>query len=273
LRKCLSGVSRARTEIEILMRSAVAHSSRSGARALLACLACLFGLAVPACAHQAGKGAAQGAAETVAAGQQANAEDPSKQITRVAAERAVAGAIAELDAPEQREKLRQVMSELMTEAIASAFRTATTVPPGARGPSGGPGVSPVAELLAQAARAGIETALHQVVVDLGGNGEGPLAHSIASTGKQVSAGVVGSALDRLTELFPGCRGPNAVDCIDRQLQATTHAAGAGFAKGVSDTVGWQLMLGVGLAGLAAGIVAHWLWSLRTQTRLLRPRTT
>jgi hypothetical protein len=252
------------------MRFGVANSSRSRACALLACVA---GLAVSACAHEMGQNAAQGAAASVSAGQQATEEDPSKQITRIAAERAVAGAVAELNAPEQRERLRQVVNELITEAIASAFRTATSVPPGARGPSGGPGVSPVAELLAQAARAGIETALHQVVVDLGGHGEGPLANSIASTGKQVSAGVVGSALDKLTELFPGCRGPNAVDCIDRQLQATTHAAGAGFAKGVSDTVGWQLMLGVGLAGLAAGIVAHWLWSLRTQTRLLRPRTT
>jgi hypothetical protein len=209
----------------------------------------------------------------VAEGQQQNADDPTKQITRVAAERAVAGAVASLDAPEQRERLRQVVNELVTEAIASAFRTATAVPPGARGARGGEGVSPVAELLAQAARAGIETALHQVIVDLGGNGEGPLANSIASTGKRVSAGVVESALDRLTALFPGCTGPNAVDCIDRQLQATSHAAGAGFAKGVHDAIGWQLLVGIGLAGLATGILGHWLWSLRTQTRVLRTRTT
>ena len=209
--------------------------SRFGAAAALAVLA------LPACAHHAGKGAVQGVAESIAESQKQNAESPETQISRVAAERAVTGAIAALNAPEQQEKLRQVVNGLVTEAIASAFRTATAV--------------------------------QEVVDSLGGRGKGPLAQSIASTGREVSAGVVGSALDKLTALFPGCSGPDAVACINRQLQATTQSAGAGFSKGLRDSLGWQLLVAAGLLGLVAGIIGHWLWALRAQTRLLRPRTT
>ena len=241
--------------------------SRFGAAAALAVLA------LPACAHHAGKGAVQGVAESIAESQKQNAESPETQISRVAAERAVTGAIAALNAPEQQEKLRQVVNGLVTEAIASAFRTATAVPAGERSARGGAAVSPVAELIAQAARSGIETAVQEVVDSLGGRGKGPLAQSIASTGREVSAGVVGSALDKLTALFPGCSGPDAVACINRQLQAATQSAGAGFSKGLRDSLGWQLLVAAGLLGLVAGIIGHWLWALRAQTRLLRPRTT
>jgi hypothetical protein len=238
-----------------------------------ASVAALALAALPACAHHAGKGAVQGAAEVLAQGQSENAGDTSKQITHVAAQRAVEGAISALDAPEEQEKLRKLVNALVTEAIASAFRTATEVPAGARGANGATPVSPVAELLAQAARSGIETAIRQVVTDLGGRGEGPLAHSIASTGKVVSASVVGSALDQLTALFPGCRGPDALACINRQIQTTTQSAGSGFSKGIRDSIGWQFLVGAIVVGLLAGILGHWLWTLRTQTRLLRPRTT
>jgi hypothetical protein len=241
--------------------------ARLGAAATLALLA------LPACAHHAGKGAVQGAAEVLAQGQAENANDPTKQITHVATQRAVEGAIAALDDPAQQAKLRQLVNALVTEAIASAFRTATEVPAGERSARGGAGVSPVAELIAQAARSGIETAVQEVVDSLGGRGKGPLAQSIASTGREVSASVVGSALDKLTALFPGCSGPDAMDCINRQLQTTTQSAATGFSKGIRDSIGWQLLLGAVLLGLVAGIIAHWLWSLRAQTRLLRPRTT
>jgi len=40
-----------------------------------------------------------------------------------------------------------------------------------------------------------------------------------------------------------------------------------------DSLGWQLLVAAGLLGLVAGIIGHWLWALRAQTRLLRPRTT
>ena len=95
----------------------------------------------------------------------------------------------------------------------------------------------------------------------------------AASRQRESDRVVGSALDKLTELFPGCRGPDAVACINRQIQATTQSAGSGFSKGIRDSIGWQLLVAAGLLGLAAGFLGHWLWSLRNQARLLRPRTT
>src|SRR5579862_9706726 len=156
-------------------------------------LAATISLLVGACAHQMGKNAAGAATEKVSQDQAATANDPNRQISRVAAERAIEGAVAALDAPEQRARIQQVVNAAVTEAVASAFRTATEVPRGENaGLAGERGVSPVALLMAQAARTAVEDAIRELVVDLGGHGEGPLAASLAGTGKTVSAAVVGS---------------------------------------------------------------------------------
>jgi hypothetical protein len=227
------------------------------------------------CAHQMGKGAVSGAAQEVAQGQAANADDPNRQISRVIAQRAIEGAVAALDAPEQRARIQQVVNAAVTEAVASALRTATEVPHGKNaGLAGEQGVSPVALLMSQAARSALADAVHGLVVNLGGNGEGPLAASIAGTGKNVSAAVVGSALDRLTELFPGCRGPDAVACVNRQIGVMSQSAAVGFSTGVRQSIGWPLLIVAGLIGLLLGLVGHWLWSERGHGRqVLRTRTT
>lgn len=227
------------------------------------------------CAHQMGKGAVAGATQQVAQGQEANAEDPSKQVSRVFAQRAVEGAVAALDAPEQRAKIQQVVNAAVTEAVASALRTATEVPQGENaGLAGERGVSPVALLMGQAARTAVEDSIRGLVVDLGGHGEGPLAASLAGTGKTVSAAVVGSALDQLTELFPGCRGPDPVACINRQIAAMSQSAAVGFSTGLRQSIGWPLLVVAGLIGLLIGLLGHWLWSQRGHGRqVLRTRTT
>ena len=235
------------------------------------CALALLGLS---CAHEMGKNAITGAATQVQKGQTANADDPSQQIARVMSERAVAGAIAALDAPEQRAKINQVVSEAVNRAVASAFRTATEVPQGENaGLAGERGVSPIALLMAQAARTAVEDSIRGLIRDLGGNGEGPLAESLAGTGKTVSAAVVGGAVDKLTDLFPGCRGPDAIACVDRQIQDMSRSAGTGFSGGVRDSIGWPLLIGAGLIGLLAGLLGHWLWSLRSNGRVLHTRTT
>jgi hypothetical protein len=249
--------------------------SNRGAGIATRLLAGAVALLASACAHQMGKGAVSGAAQQVSQGQEANADDPNRQIARVFAQRAVEGAVAALDAPEQRARIQQVVNAAVTEAVASALRTATEVPTGKNaGLAGERGVSPVALLMGQAARSAVEDAVHQVVVNLGGGGEGPLAASIASTGKNVSAAVVGSALDQLTQLFPGCRGPDAVACINRQVAVMSQSAAVGFSTGLRQSIGWPLLIVAGLIGLLMGLLGHWLWSQRGHGRpVLRTRTT
>ena len=136
------------------MKSYRASGIATGALALLA----------SACAHQMGKGAVSGAAQQVAQGQEANADDPNRQIARVLAQRAVEGAVAALDAPEQRARIQQVVNAAVTEAVASALRTATEVPQGENaGLAGERGVSPVALLMGQAARTAVEDAIRGLV--------------------------------------------------------------------------------------------------------------
>jgi hypothetical protein len=238
-------------------------------------LAAVLVLLASACAHQMGKGAVSGAAQQVVQGQEANADDPNRQIARVLAQRAVEGAVAALDAPEQRARIQQVVNAAVTEAVASALRTATEVPQGKNaGLAGERGVSPVALLMGQAARTAVEDAIRRLIMDLGGHGEGPLAASLAATGKTVSAAVVGSTLDQLSELFPGCRGPGAVACINHQIAAMSQSAAVGFSTGLRESIGWPLLIVAGLIGLLLGLLSHWLWSQRGHGRqVLRTRTT
>ena len=259
-------------------------------------------LLASACAHQMGKNAAMGAAQEVANRQAASADDPSRQVSRVfaerategalatldapeqrariqrlvdlAVERAVEGGVAALDAPEQRARVQQVVNGAVTEAITSAFQAATGV---SRGESAGgvglSGPSPIALLMGQVARTAVDDAVRGLVAELGSHGEGPLATSIAGTGKNVSAAVVGSALDQLHELFPGCRGPDAVACVNRQIASMSQSAAIGFSAGLRQTIGWALLIFAGLIGLLMGLLSHWLWSHRAHGQLLRTRTT
>ena len=221
-----------------------------------------------------GKNAAQGATQVLAEGQAANADDPSRQISRIFAERAIEGAIAALDAPEQRARIQQVVDAAVAQAVATAFRPPARPPRGAGRRRRRPArVSPVALLMGQVARTAVDDAVHGLVADLGSHGEGPLAASIAGTGKNVSAAVVGSALDQLNRLFPGCRGPDAVACVNRQIASMSQSAAIGFSAGLRQTIGWALLIFAGLIGLLMGLLSHWLWSQRGHAQVLRTRTT
>jgi hypothetical protein len=232
-------------------------------------------LAIPSCAHDI----AQDAMSGVTANQAQNQNDPSKQVFRVSAERVVAGGVAELDEPEQRAKIDHVVEEAVQAAVARAFRTAGAVPPGdaARASGDVEGDSPVALLMGQAADAAVAKAVGRLVVDLGGNGEGPLAMSLASTGKNVTSAVAGSARNELTALFPGCTVGDLLPCAERELEKMSQLAATGFSRGVRGTIGWQVLamgIFVGLQfGLLAGVVGYWAWSNRSHGRVLRTRTT
>jgi hypothetical protein len=233
-------------------------------------------LALPACAHHVGKGAVAGFTDELAANQARTTGNPNEQVSRVAAERAVAGAVASLDDPAQKEKLRRMVNELVAEAISTALRTATEVPRGeANKQAAELGVSPVALLMAQAARTAASDALHEVIVGLGGKGQGPLGTSLAGTGRELSASVVGGAVDKLSASFPGCAGPDMFACIDRRIAEASHTAAVGFSTGLRESIGWPFLIIAAVIGLAIGLLGHWLWSLRSngRGRALRPRTT
>ncbi len=217
-----------------------------------------------------GKNAAQGAAQVLSEGQAATSEDQSRQISRIMAERAVEGAIAALDAPEQRARLQQVTDAAVAQAIATAFRAAGEA---TRDQVAGPVGREAALFMGKVARTAVDDALRGVVAELGSHGEGPLATSMAGTGKNVSAAVVGSALDQLNQLFPGCRGADAVACVNRQIASMSQSAAIGFAAGLRQTIGWALLIFAGLIGLLMGVLSHWLWSQRRHGQVLRPRTT
>jgi hypothetical protein len=238
-------------------------------------------LVVGACAHRMGGNAATGAAQQLANGQAENADDPSRQISRVVAERAMEGAVASLDAPEQRAKIQQIVDAAVAQAVASAFRSTGDALRAAEadivGVGDGHGPSPVALYLGQAAgqaaRSAVDETVRGLVADLGSHGEGPLAASMAGAGKNVSAAVVGSALEQLHEIFPGCRGPDAVACVNRQIASMSQSAAVGFSAGLRQTIGWALLIFAGLLGLLMGLLSHWLWSHRGHAPVLRTRTT
>ena len=237
-------------------------------------LAATLVLLASACAHQMGKNAAQGATQLLEQGQAATADDQSRQISRVMAERAVEGAIAALDAPEQRARIQQVVDAAVAQAVVTAFRAAGDATRGqVAAVAGQHPVSPVALFMGQVARTAVDDALRGLVADLGSHGEGPLGASLAGTGKNVSAAVVGSALDQLHDLFPGCRGADAVACVNRQIASMSQSAAIGFSAGLRQTIGWALLIFAGLVGLLMGLLSHWLWSQRGHAQVLRTRTT
>jgi hypothetical protein len=180
-----------------------------------------------------------------------------------------------LDNPEQREKIRHLIDDAVAQAVTSAFRTATEVPAGGTGAAAERGVSPVALLMAQAARTAAEDALRELIAGLGGKGQGPLGVSLAATGRELSASVTGGALERLGAAFPGCEGPDMFACIDRRIGQASRSAAAGFSSGLRDTLGWPLLILAALVGLGIGLLGHWLWTSRSngRGRALRARTT
>jgi hypothetical protein len=213
-------------------RSSSMATGESG-RASIVLAALVFGVcSLSACAHRMGEQAAKGMMSGIQAQKTA---DPDHQVSRVAAGRAVEGALAALDGPEQREQIARVLSEAMSEAVHAAVQDAT----------------------------------RQLVTELGPDGEGPLAVSLANTGARISAGVVGGARGELLALFPACAGPDARACIELELQQIARSTAAGFTKGVRDNLGWPLLIAAFAFGLTGGVLVTWLWSHRPQRRVLR----
>jgi hypothetical protein len=177
----------------------------------------------PGCAQHIGKQAAQGAATELRRQAEARPEKPAHE----AAENAVVGVVDALDDPAQRARI----DSLIAQAVSAA------------------------------ATAAVEKATRQLVAELGSNGEGPLAVSIAKTGERAAAAAVGGVGSELSALAPECAGPDPLGCLEKRLQQTARSTAASFSAGVRETLGWQLLLVAFALGALGGMLGTWLWSL------------
>ena len=112
-------------------------------------------------------------------------------------------------------------------------------------------------LIAQA----VSAATRQLVAELGSNGQGPLAVSIAKTGERAAAAAIGGVGSELSVLAPECAGPDPLGCLEKRLQQTARSTAASFSAGVRETLGWQLLLVAFALGAVGGMLGTWLWSL------------
>jgi hypothetical protein len=175
------------------------------------------------CAQHIGKKAAEGAVTELRRQSAEGAQKPAHAI----AENATLGVVDTLDDPAQRERIDRLVSEAVAAAAAAA----------------------------------VEKAAQQLVAELGPNGQGPLAVSIARTGENLSAATVGRVGSELVALAPECAGPDPLACIEKRLQQTARTTAASFSAGVRETLGWQLLLVAFGLGAVGGVLGTWLWSL------------
>jgi len=181
------------------------------------------------CAERIGKKAAAGA---VAEMQRQAKASPDKPQMQSAGAKAVEGAVTELASPVEVARIEHMVSEAASAAATTAVADAT----------------------------------RQLMLELGANGEGPLAVSFARTGERVSAAAVGSLGSELIALAPECAGPDPLGCVEKRLQQTARATAASFSAGVRETLGWQLLLVAFGLGAGGGVLGAWLWSMRDVRR-------
>jgi len=194
-----------------------------------------------------------------------SSDDPSMQLSRVAAGRAVEGALSALDAPENREQIRSLISETVSNAVQTAVAgaVATLAAPEQREQIR----SLVSETVSDAVQTAVEDATRELAAQLGPDGDGPLAASLTNASSRISAGAVRGVRGELMALFPDCGGPDARGCIELQLQQIARSTAAGFTKGVRDSLGLSFLFVAFVLGVAGGVLATVLLSRRPQ----RPR--
>jgi len=231
-------------------------------RALLVFAALAAAVFASACAHRMGEQSAKGMAQALE-----EQSDPNKQLMRVGATRAVEGALTALDVPENREQLRSLVSDVVSEAMQTAIKgaVATFNAPEQRDQIR----SLVSDVMSEAMQTAVEDATRQLVAELGPDGDGRLAASLTNTSSRIAAGVVSGARGEMMALFPDCGGADPRGCIERQLQDMARSTGAGFTKGVRESLGLPLVFLVFVLGVAGGVFGTWLMTRRPQRRVLR----
>jgi hypothetical protein len=104
-----------------------------------------------------------------------------------------------------------------------------------------------------------------MVRQLGPQGEGALAGSLAATTERMSSSAAQGLQAPLVELFPECVGPDRGPCLEQRVAALGREASRGITEGVREAVGpWPQLLAFAFGFLLA--VAALLWGVSVWRR-------
>lgn len=165
----------------------------------------------PGCAQRMSERATQGVLSSLDERAQQQSPDEPRPI-EIAAGRAVDAALAHLTAPEQVLAIRRVVASASGDA-ASAFQSAL---------------------------------VQGLTRDLGPEGQGPLARSLAASVGTAAAAATDHALSRV---LAEC-GPGEQQCLDRRVSEISEQAAAGLVRGLSRSIGVGIWVVAFLAGAA-----------------------
>ena len=188
--------------------------------------------ALSACAERFGKQAAAGAMAEMQKERASSADDPNKQVVRIAGQRAVEGVVEALDAPEQRAAIQRMVSEAVSVAAATA----------------------------------VEEATRHMIAQLGPDGRGAAR---GQPGADERAGLRGGRRGgherhgtRARRPVPRVQRPGPPGVHRAAVPAGARTTAASFTSGVNDSIGWRLLLLMFVLGAGGGVLGAWLWSLR-----------
>jgi hypothetical protein len=242
----------------------------------------LCGLGVAGCAvsqagHQAGRGAAAGALSEVK--EQAQHPEQGPPPLEIASRNIVIGALDELNRPNRQAQLAQIIAVMTQGGLASAAGK----PPAGYGWGGGPSnvnppsiapapsfsadAFPIAALGGKFSEGFTLGMSKQLQSELGPNGDGPLAKTLAAVTEQMSGAAANGIAQGLTPALGDCGGADRNECTDRRVQQLGRSAAVGFAQGLGSTMKIPFLV----AGFFVGILVA--FAIFGFVRLVRPRAT
>jgi hypothetical protein len=114
---------------------------------------------------------------------------------------------------------------------------------------------------------------------LGPDGKGPLARSMAGAGEQGSQQLAHGIVTELAQYLPECQGSDRAVCIDALVQRYAYQSAKSAARGAADGAPPWASVFIGAAGFGGGLLASALVALllgqrraRRELAGLRPRT-
>lgn len=115
--------------------------------------------------------------------------------------------------------------------------------------------------------------------EMGADGKGPLATSMANAGEQGSRQLVRGVVDELSRYMPTCQGEDRAACLDALVQRYAYQSSKAAARGAADAASpltTAITAGAGFIGglLVSAFIALLFGQRRTRREVasLRPRT-
>jgi hypothetical protein len=198
--------------------------------------------------QQVGRSAAKGALDAVK--EQSRAPEHGPPPLEDVARNIIRGALNELDTARSQAQLGRVAASTTRGAVGPFVG-----PLPGLGWGGGPvsgrssnGGVPMASMVSEGFTLGLSRELQ---AQLGPDGEGPLAKSLAGLTGQLSGAAATAVTQSLTTDLGDCAGADRARCADKRVQEMSRSAAVGFAHGIVDTINVVLLA----AAFACGIVA------------------